>query len=268
MPELPDVEIFRRLVSEHCRGRVIDQATVNDPGIIEGISPDHLERQLRGRRIQSAERHGKHLFIVVESARALVMHFGTNGSLQLVPAAGTVPEFTRAELTFSGGDGLAYVNPRRLGRISLCDSVTSFVARSGLGPDALDAGFKVAVFTSILGLRKRAIKAVLMDQKLMAGIGNIYSDEVLFQARIYPGTAAASLARETAAALFRTMRETLEEAIRCGAGAEQAAGRLPADFLLPHRHPGGTCPRCHTLLATVKGGGRTGYYCPRCQPAS
>jgi formamidopyrimidine-DNA glycosylase len=267
MPELPDVETFRRLVSDHCRGRVVDEVAASDPGILDGISPDILERRLNGRGIRSAERHGKHLLIVFEGVGTLAMHFGTNGSLQLVPKAGSLPASMRVQLRFAEGDSLAYVNPRRLGRVSLCDGATDFAARSGLGPDVLDASFTLESFISILGRSRRHIKSLLMDQKLMAGIGNIYSDEVLFQARIHPGTAAAALSREAVSMLFRTMRQTLETAIRCAAGSEHTAERLLQGFLLPHRHSGGRCPRCGTLLAAMKHGGRTSYYCPRCQPA-
>ena len=105
-----------------------------------------------------------------------------------------------------------------------------------------------------------------MDQALMAGIGNIYSDEILFQARLFPGTAANQLKGKRATELFRAMRKTLQSAINSGGGSEQSVERLPKGFLLTQRHPGGLCPRCGALLETVKHGGRTGYYCHRCQP--
>jgi len=265
MPELPEVEIFSRLVLEHCRGRGIDRVTVGDPGILDGISPEMLERRLEGERIRSSSRHGKHLFIILSGAGALAMHFGTNGSLQLLSRLAAEPPYARLQLYLEGGDCLVYVNPRRLGRVGLCDGPEAFVARSGLGPDALDPAFDLRAFTAILAASKRDVKTLLMDQKRIAGIGNIYSDEILFQARLYPGTLAAKLANGGASQLFHAMRETLGAAIRCGAGSEQMTERLPKDFLLPHRHPGGVCPRCGGLLATDKRGGRTGYYCPRCQ---
>ncbi len=265
MPELPDVELFRRLVLDRCRDRLIDRVTISDRGILEGIAADAFERRLAGEPIRSSARHGKHLFAVLGDAGALAMHFGTNGSLQLVERAVAEPAYTRLQLHFADGERLAYVNPRRLGRISLCDSAAAYVAAAGLGPDALDPGLDLAAFTAILGRRRRDIKAVLMDQQLIAGIGNIYSDEILFQAGLPPAAAAADLSDAGIARLYRAMRDTLETAIRCGAGAEQAAGPLPKDFLLPHRHKGGSCPRCGTALAVLKRGGRTGYYCPRCQ---
>jgi formamidopyrimidine-DNA glycosylase len=264
MPELPDVEIFNRLVLGHCRGRTIAQALVRDPGILQGISTDALEARLKGKEMRSSARHGKHLFILFQHD-ALVMHFGTNGSLELVPPDGTEPAYTRLFLYFDGGGCLAYVNPRRLGGVGLCASVEEFIGRSGLGPDVLDDGFDLRAFAAILAGSKRDVKAVLMDQRLMAGLGNIYSDEVLFQAGIHPQTPARNIVEASAARLFGAMRETLETAIRCGAGSEGAVERLPKDFLLPQRHRGGHCPRCGTALTAAKHAGRTSYYCPRCQ---
>lgn len=265
MPELPDVEIFHRLVFEHCRGRMIDRAVVSDAGILEGISAPAFERRLKGERINSSRRHGKHLFLLLGKGGALAMHFGMNGSLQLVSKASAEPSYTRVRLDFDEGDRLAYVNPRRIGRVSMCDSVEEFVSRSELGPDALDPKFDIRTFRSILSGSKRDIKAVLMDQALMAGVGNIYSDEILFQAGIPPSELAAVLDRERVSRLFRAMRRTLETAIRCRGGSERDTDRLPKNFLLPQRHRGGACPRCGAALTTAKFGGRTAYFCGRCQ---
>lgn len=267
MPELPEVEIFNRLVHDHCRGRTIEQAVVSDPGSLEGISADALERRVRGRRIRASERYGKHLFILLDGAGALAMHFGTNGSLRLIPKGEAVPPFTRLHLHFAGGEGLAYVNPRRLGRVSGCDNVPAFVAAAGLGPDALDPAFDLQAFAACFAGRRRDVKAVLMDQTLMAGIGNIYSDEILFRARIHPARAASDLEPDRVARLFAAMRQTLEAAIGCGAGSESGVERLPKDFLATQRRKGGRCPRCGAALAIARLGGRTSYYCPRCQPA-
>lgn len=266
MPELPEVEMFKRGAADKCRGRVVREVIVSDPGILEGISARDLERRLTGKRLRSSRRYGKHLFIELDGGGALAMHFGMNGSLALVAEGEADPPYARLQLRLDKGDRLAYVNPRRIGRASLAESAEAFVAEAGLGPDVLDPAFKPEAFAAILAAGKRDIKSVLMDQVLMAGIGNIYSDEILFQARIYPGIAAAKLKGERVAQLFRVMRKTLETAIESGAGSERATDRLPKGFLIPRRRRGGRCPRCDTALATIKHGGRTCYYCPRCQP--
>ncbi len=266
MPELPDVETFKRTVADRCRGRTIDHAVVGDPGILEGISARDLEQRLKGARIASARRHGKHLFLELRDAGVLAMHFGTNGYPQIVHEPAEDPPFTRLALVFEAGDRLAYVNPRRLGRVGLAESVDAFVADGKLGPDALDPGLDQSAFAAILAGRSRDIKSALMDQSLVAGIGNIYSDEILFQAGIHPAAPASRLSPESATRLFRVMRQTLETAVDRGAGSERDVDRLPKNFLLRERHAGGHCPKCDTLLSVAKRGGRTSYFCRRCQP--
>jgi formamidopyrimidine-DNA glycosylase len=265
MPELPDVEIFHRLAERHACGRVIAHAAVEDPGSLAGIAPATLRRRIEGRRIAATARHGKLLFLVLDEAGALAMHFGMNGSLRFVAKGEAEPACTRLALDLGKGEGLAYVNPRRIGKVSLAASAAAFIAEAGLGPDALDPALDRAAFKRLLADNRRDLKAALMDQALIAGIGNIYSDEVLFQARLNPGVAANGLAAADAVRLFGAMRRTLEAAIACEAGSEHGAERLPKDFLIPERHRGGHCPRCGTALATLRQGGRTGYFCPQCQ---
>ena len=267
MPELPEVETFKRRVADKCRGRAVDHVEVPDPGILEGISAPEIERRLEGERLGPARRHGKHLFIALSNAGVLALHFGMNGFPALVAKGAADPPYTRLVLALSDGERLAYVNPRRLGRVGLTDSVQAFIAAAGLGPDVLDRAFDAKAFAAILESSKRDIKSVLMDQALMAGIGNIYSDEILFQAQIFPGAAANRLEGDAVKRLFSAMKRTLESAIERGAGSERGEERLPAGFLARERHAGGHCPRCGGLLATAKKGGRTFYYCRRCQPA-
>lgn len=266
MPELPDVEIFRRLVEVNCNRRSIDRAVVSDAGILDGISAAALERRLKGDALGLPRRHGKHLLIALDRGGVLTMHFGTNGALRLVSANEPDPPYTRLQLHLAGGDRLDYVNPRRIGRVGVAPSAEAFIAEAELGRDALDPAFDVGTFAATLAKSKRDIKSVLMDQATAAGIGNIYSDEILFQARIHPGAVAARLDSEKVKHLFRTMKKVLETAIERGGGSEQGAERAPTGSLLPERHPGGRCPRCGVALATVKRAGRTAYYCRQCQP--
>lgn len=265
MPELPDVEIFKRLVERHCLGRVVARSVVADPGSLEGASAATLQRQLKGRRLKSCQRHGKVLFAGFESAGTLAMHFGTNGSLQTVPHDAEKPPSTRILFEFTDGERLAYVNPRRIGHVCVTENAAAFIASQHLGPDALDPTFDERVFAASIANRKQAIKTVLMDQARIAGIGNIYADEILFQARLHPGIPANMLDADMRHRVFAAMKHALQTAIDCGAGAEDFTDRLPKGFLLPERHAGGHCPRCGTQLSIDKRGGRTSYHCPRCQ---
>ena len=177
------------------------------------------------------------------------------------------PPYDRVRFDFAGGAHLAYVNRRMLGRVGLTEDADAFIRAEGLGPDALDPAFDLAAFTAALSGRRRDVKSVLMDQGLIAGIGNIYADEILFQARLHPKTPMTSLDERQRAELFEQIKAVLRTAIERGAGAEAFLERLPDDYLLPQRDKGGRCPRCGAALATLKAAGRTSYFCPRCQPA-
>lgn len=266
MPELPDVEIFKRVLDEHARGRVIARVNVSDPGSLEGATAPTLQRRLKGRRLSGSRRHGKVLFAEFEDSVTLAMHFGTNGSLQDVPSDAEEPPSTRLSFAFTDGNRLAYVNPRRIGHVCATDSAEAFIADQHLGPDALDRAFDEKAFAAVLASRRQAIKAVLMDQSRIAGIGNVYADEILFQARLHPDAIANTLDAGARHRLFEAMKHALQIAIDRGAGAENFTDRLPEEFLLPERHAGGHCPRCGTPLAIGKRGGRTTYHCPKCQP--
>ena len=122
-----------------------------------------------------------------------------------------------------------------LGRVGLADDADAFIRAEELGPDALDPAFDLAAFEEAIEGRRRDVKSVLMDQALIAGVGNIYADEILFQARLHPHTPVTSLDERQRAELFRQVKQVLEKAIACGAGAEQSLERLPDDYLLPHR---------------------------------
>ncbi len=265
MPELPDVELFRREVERTCRGRVIDHIVVSDPGSVAGTSVAALQRALNGARVRAVRRHGKHLLLLLDPPAVLAMQFGTNGSVRFLAAAEAAPPYVRLRLDFAGGDRLAYLNPRRIGRVRLAPDPAAFVAAAGLGPDVLDPGFDAEAFAAALDGRQ-AVKTALTDQARMAGIGNIYADESLFQAGIHPGAAVRALDGAQRRRLFATIRHVLQSAIEGGLGAEAGRAQAPAGWLLTERHPDGRCPRCGAKLCIDKHGTRTGYFCPRCQP--
>jgi formamidopyrimidine-DNA glycosylase len=265
MPELPDVELFKHLVERDCLGRIVAQVDVADPGRVEGTPVSYIQKSLLSTRLRACHRYGKYLIIEFDGAGSLAMHFGPNGSLRLVHKTQPDLPHVRLSLVFSDGDRLVYLNPRRIGRVRLVESAEAFVAESGLGPDALDPSLDQAAFAAILANRRQPIKATLTDQARIAGIGNTYSDEILFHARLHPGTIAATLGPDETRRLFRSIRSVLRTAIDHEAGAEGFADRLPNGFLLPERHAGGRCPRCGTAIESEKYGGRTNYFCPACQ---
>ena len=155
MPELPDVEIFKRLVEQHCIGRVVARTDVADPGSLEAATAVGLQRRLKGTRLESCRRHGKVLFVGFDDGGTLAMHFGTNGSLQHVPRDAEEPSYVRIQFEFAEGDRLAYINPRRIGRVSATDSAATFIADQQLGPDALDPAFDEKAFVATIANRRQ-----------------------------------------------------------------------------------------------------------------
>lgn len=266
MPELPDVELYKRHFEATCRGRTIRTVAVNDARILSAVSAAELGRRLAGVRIGKARRHGKHLFVAAGRETWLAIHFGMNGALEHFGPNAEEPAYDRVRFDFADGHHLAYVNPRLFGHLGLVADVEAFIAAEGLGPDALDRDFDFAQFDAAIGGSRREVKSVLMDQAVVAGIGNIYSDEILFQTRLHPGSRADRLDASARRRLFDTMKAVLETAIESGAGAERLVERLPKTFLIPQRRKGGRCPNCGGPVAAAKFAGRTGYFCPRCQP--
>jgi formamidopyrimidine-DNA glycosylase len=264
MPELPDVELFKRHLDEHALDRTITAVVVSDARILGDLAAPDLVARLTGNRLASSRRHGKHLLVRLARDGWLTLHFGMTGALCYVePSEGDMP-YDRVRLEFDGGC-LTYTNRRMLGRVGLTDDADRFIEAEGLGPDALDPAFDRNALAAALDSR-RDVKTVLMDQALVAGIGNIYADEILFQARLHPKIRASALDEQQREALLGTIKEVLQGAIDSGAGAEQLTERLPRHFLTPQRRSGGVCPRCHRALDVMHVGGRTTYYCQHCQP--
>jgi formamidopyrimidine-DNA glycosylase len=267
MPELPDVELFKRHFDETSRDRTVARVEVLEARVLEGLAPAAFAARLQGRRLGAGRRHGKHLLIALDDGTWLALHFGMTGRLQYFAEPQDDPPYDRVRFDFADGGHLAYVNVRLLGRVRLVADAEAFLAGIPVGPDALDPGFDLAAFEAMLAGRRGGLKAVLMDQSLVAGIGNIYADEILFDARLHPGLKPAALDAAARRRLFHSMKQVLETTIACGAGSESLFERLPAGYLLPHRRLDGACPRCGGGLDRIAIGGRRGYFCPRCQPA-
>jgi formamidopyrimidine-DNA glycosylase len=259
MPELPDVEVYRRYLNATSLHQRIRRTHLESPSLLDGTSPQALGRALKDRTFESTVRHGKYLLAASGRNRWLVLHFGMSGRLDYFRDRADIPDYTRCLFTFENGFHLAYVAPRKLGRIALIDSPQALVEHRELGGDALATS--VAEFRKLASAHRGSVKSWLMNQRIMAGIGNVYSDEILFQACVHPRQPIGDLDAKALERLHRAMRSVLNSAIDAGAEPD----RMPATFLLPHREHGGRCPCCHTRLATVRVGGRTAWYCPRCQ---
>jgi len=265
MPELPDVEVFKRLLARSALRKNIERVVVNDRRILGKLAAQTFIGRLQDASLVAARRYGKHLLASIDRGGWLSLHFGMTGALHFVPKPDEEPPFTRVRLDFADDGSLAYTNKRMIGRVGLIENVDDFIAAEKLGPDALDPRFDLSAFKAAVLGSKRDVKSVLMDQQIIAGIGNIYSDEILFQARINPAARMDMLTPNQLKQLFLTVREVLKMAITHGAGSELFTERMPKGALLPERKKGGHCPRCRSPLKVFKVGGRTAYCCPQCQ---
>ena len=265
MPELPDVEGFKRVLARNALHKPIEAVIVRDARILGKLSVRTFASRLRDAKLAAARRHGKHLMAKIDRGGWMTLRFGMTGALYFAKNRDEEPPFTRVLLDFTRDGYLAYTNKRMIGRVGLVEDADDLISDEKLRLDTLDRRFDLDAFTSVVRGIKRDVKSVLMNQEIIAGIGNIYSDEILFQACISPTERIDTLSPPRFKRLFLQIRESLKTAIARGAGSEQFGERMPKGSLLPNRSKGGRCPRCKSPLKVFKGGGRTAYCCPRCQ---
>lgn len=256
MPELPDVEAFKRYCDQSILKKNIEEVNVKVNRMLE-VSKNTLRKHLKGKRFESTFRHGKHLFLILNDGYELVLHFGMSGSLSCFKQK--EPEYSRMIVQFSNGYNLAYTTVRKLGSINIIKDRGKFIENKNLGPDALSVSFEE--FKNIIEDRRSYAKTTLMNQKIIAGIGNIYSDEILFQAGIHPKVKISELEESKLMELFNETKEVLKTAIDKNADTQ----KLPENFLISHREIGAKCPVCGGEIKRISISGRHGYYCPKCQ---
>jgi formamidopyrimidine-DNA glycosylase len=275
MPELPEVETIRRDLLPHVVGRTVTGVHVAPSAsrVIRDVSPRSFAGRLVGRRIDDLARRGKYLLFRLEGKGApiyLTVHLRMTGSL-LYRRAGDPPDaYARAVVSLDDGSELRYADLRKLGQMWLVDSPEDAVGT--LGPEPLDAAFTAAKLREALSRRRAPIKTVLLDQRAVAGLGNIYTDEALFAARIHPLRLANTLSEPEAKRLHRAIRRVLNDALGNRGSSFRdyvdAAGREGTHQLRVKvfRRTGQPCYVCRTEIARIKVGGRSTHFCSRCQP--
>jgi formamidopyrimidine-DNA glycosylase len=259
MPELPDVETFKLYLDATSLHQRIDDVDVRKAYILKDVTTRELANGLKGRRFESSRRHGKHLFVRADDRLWLRLHFGMTGSLQYFKQEQQAPTHTRVLFIFTNNHCLAFDDQRQFGQIGLLKDVDEFLKNRALGPDAIKIDLEE--FKKNTKKRRGAVKSVLMNQRLIAGIGNIYADEILFRTRIHPATEISRLGNKGLAKLFRATHYVLEKAV----AAKADVNKMPKSWLLPHRGKGGKCPRCKRRLKSARIGGRTAWFCAHCQ---
>ncbi len=275
MPELPEVESVRRALAPVLEGRRFDRVEIDDPRLTRPDDRVEVARELEGERVRTLDRRGKYLIVRFESGRALVIHLRMTGSLRHAAGA-ALPEdaYRRAVVRLDDGSELAYRDVRRFGTWLLLEpgEVESYIdARVGREP--LEPSFRARDLAERLVRRRAPIKAAILDQRTVAGVGNIYADEALWRARIHPLREARSLDAGELRALHRGIRRALERGI-----ARQ--GSTLNDYRLPSGEPGGMqdefrvygrtgepCERCGTPIEKLRVAGRGTWFCPTCQPS-
>lgn len=260
MPELPDVETFKRYMDSTSLHKAIEAVQVRSAKILENVSSRKLQASLRGRQFESTRRHGKYLMAQIDDGSWLTFHFGMTGRFKYFKDMENEPDHSRLRIRFKSGFHLAYDCQRQLGRVGLVEDAETLVQDKGLGPDAITVD--LPAFKERLQRARGSVKSALMNQRLIAGIGNIYSDEILFQAGLHPRTKVNHLDERELRRVFRTMKRVLRTAVDRQADPR----RLPRSYLIPRRGRSAECPHCAGELESIKVSGRTAYYCPGCQP--
>ncbi len=272
MPELPEVETVRRDLRE-LRGETFSACRVSLPRLVTAPGPRRFCRLLPGRTIQDVSRRGKYIIFSLDGGWEFVAHLGMTGALLFHDPCDPAAKHTHAVFRFKSGRELRYVDQRQFGELAVVPAgqYAPLKSLARMGPEPLERSFTADKLAARLATSAK-IKAALMDQTRIAGIGNIYSDEMLFKAGINPLRPANSLSPAEVAGLHRAMREVLRGAIaRRGTSVDNfmdARGR-PGSYQFHHkvyRKEGEPCPVCGTPITRVKVSGRSSYYCPKCQP--
>lgn len=268
MPELPEVETVRRSLRSIV-GRRIEAVVVTEPRLRRRTASDFAHR-LEGRMIEAIERRGKYLLFRLSAGQCLLAHLGMTGALLLQPQGTPAQPHDHTRLRLSGGVQLTYNDPRRFGLLR-AGRDDEFAELKNVGPDPLSAAFTVTRLAALARGRKRPVKNLLMDQRAVGGIGNIYANEILFRAGVRPSRQARRLTRREIGAVVSATRAVLRSAIRLGGSSisdyRDSAGR--AGYfqlrLAVYDRTGQPCPRCAAAIRRTVHAGRGSFYCPRCQ---
>ena len=275
MPELPEVETVMRGLRARLQGRVIVRADVNRPDL-RWTLPHGLAARLTGARVEGFRRRGKYILMRLDGGVSVLLHLGMSGRIVIGRAQPNVtPPHEHLTLVTDDGWRAGFVDPRRFGSVDLLrtDAEDAHRLLAGLGPEPLGPEFSAATLAAALAGKRTPIKAALLDQRIVAGLGNIYVCEALFRARVSPLRSAATITRAEAGRLVREIKATLTEAIAAGGSSlrdyvqtDGELGYFQHAFKVYGRE-GEACERCKTgaCIKRIVQSGRSTFYCPRTQ---
>jgi len=273
VPELPEVETVRRRLEPVLTGRRFERVEITDPRLVRPHEPDEVAAELQGERVASVERRGKYLILRFETDRVLLIHLRMTGSLRHSAAGLADDPHRRALVRLDDGSDVAYRDVRRFGTWLLLEpgELDAYLAPR-LGEEPLGAPFTAARLGQLLARRRAPVKAALLDQRTLAGMGNIYVDEALWRAKIHPLRPAESLEPNELRRLHRAVRTSLEHGLaRQGSTLRDyklpdgGSGSMQHEFKVYGRG-GDPCDRCGTPIAKIRVAGRGTWFCPACQP--
>ncbi len=256
MPELPEVERAARRLRAVAVGRTVARVELLHPALRRRLSPARL-RSLRQVRVLAVERRGKHQLLVLDNGRRLHVHFRMTGDWVIGRADDELPRFARASITFTDGSRVVLEDPRALSTLDLHPAHVPLDL--GLGPEPSDPALTPSSLHAVLSKKRGPIKPVLLDQRVIAGLGNIYAAESLWHARIAPTAPSSSLTIRQVAALLKAVRRVIDKA--SGArDTDESVSRFSV-----YDREGKPCRRCRTLIERIVQAGRSTYFCPVCQ---
>jgi formamidopyrimidine-DNA glycosylase len=269
MPELPEVETIKNELTPSVVGRRVTDVIIFWEKMVTKPSPDEFHNQLIGKKIAGLDRRGKYLIFSLSGGGALVIHLRMTGSLLLKHHSDVPEKFVRAIISLDGNLSIHFRDVRKLGKMWLEQSRDAIDRKLGVEP--LSDRFTPKYLADYLGKRSAPVKALLIEQSVIAGIGNMYADEALFVARIHPERPGNSLFAEEVARLYQAIREVLTAAIgNKGASVDTyfrpdgSAGTAQSEFRVAHRG-GQQCPVCGGLVSRITVRNRGTYFCPSCQ---
>lgn len=271
MPELPEVETYARDLNRALPGRRLVGAWCDWPKQLPSNTPSELDERVRGQTVASVGRRGKYITLRLTDDWLLV-HLKMSGRMQIVPASDPPNPHAHVVFGLDAGEELRFHNPRKFGRVYLLADPDEVLGE--LGPEPLDEAFTAAVLADRIGQRRGRIKPLLLDQRFLAGLGNIYVDESLWRARLHPLRTADTLDQAHIASLHAAIREVLERAVAArgtslsDAGYRDLTGNLGEmqGTLAVFGREGEPCPRCSTPVTRLVVAGRGTHVCPICQP--
>lgn len=255
MPELPEVHNFKRYFDETALGRTVDRVTVQDDKIIRNMPGDLFAEAMAGRTFESSLRRGKYLFARLDNEHDVLLHFGMTGDLNFYELPEDRSKYERFVFEFSDGTRLGFDDPRKFARIHYLEDRAAYIDEIGLGPDALD--YTEADLLRDVAGRTITLKGLLLDQRTLAGIGNLYADEICYRARIHPGTSVAKLSEAELHEVYTHLHDVMHYAVDNAPYYKE----YPDDwFWHVWREEGKTGPEGYGEVKKTKVAGRTTYY--------